>query len=73
MSETATSATALARLCALCLFFNTGRRADLAVAVAEVTITDTALSLIGQGRSHFAEGTFVEKLVHSQHADSYQA
>ena len=40
VSETVTSATATTRSCASA-FFNTGRRADLAVAVAEAAVSDT--------------------------------
>ena len=43
MCELATSATAAARL--HLLFFNTGRCADLDVAVAEVVVSDTALEI----------------------------
>ena len=45
MFETATSATATARL-HVCLFFNTGRRSDLALAVAKVAVSDTASNLL---------------------------
>ena len=39
VSETSTSATGTARYC---LFFNTDRGADLAIAVAEVAVSDLA-------------------------------
>ena len=41
VSETATLVTA-GEVARVCLFFNTGRRADLATAVAKVALSDTA-------------------------------
>ena len=50
VSKVVTSATATARFVRLPQVFNSGRRADLAVAVAEVPVSDMALfCLISKG------------------------